>query len=75
MKGGRKIQERRCHMFSVVKTEINENNYFKVCQYACLSTDSKSTDNVRNGAICIEMDTSKVYMFDAANAQWRELSL
>lgn len=37
----------------------------------CLSTDEKPT-NVANGSILLEMDTSKLYMFDAANSTWRE---
>jgi len=37
----------------------------------CLSTDTKPTD-VPNGSICLEMDTSKVYLFDETNTQWRE---
>lgn len=37
-----------------------------------LSTDSKPTDNVKNGMIFIEMDTSKIYFYDEANHQWRE---
>ena len=39
---------------------------------ACLSTDTKPTDGVANGSVCIEMDTGKVYMFDETNAEWLE---
>ena len=40
----------------------------------CLSTDTKPTaaDGWANGSKLIEMDTSKVFMFDEANSQWRE---
>lgn len=44
------------------------------CNYVegnCLSADTKPTD-VANGSILLEMDTSKVYMYDEANSQWRE---
>lgn len=39
----------------------------------CLSTDTKPTQNMYNGSTLLEMDTSKVCVFDAANTQWREL--
>ena len=40
----------------------------------CLSTDTKPTENIPNGSTCIEMDTSKKYMWDGAGKQWVELS-
>lgn len=40
----------------------------------CLSTDEKPTDWA-NGSILIEMDTSKIYVYDADNTQWRELNV
>lgn len=36
-----------------------------------LSTDSKPT-GVGNGWMFIEMDSGKIYFYDAAGAQWRE---
>jgi len=36
-----------------------------------LSTDTKPTD-VDNGCIFIEMDTGKIYFYDAENKQWKE---
>lgn len=36
-----------------------------------LSTDDKPTENVANGSVCIEMDTSTMYMFDEENNEWR----
>lgn len=38
----------------------------------CLSTDTKPTEGWANGSKLIEMDTSKVFMFDEANSLWRE---
>lgn len=38
---------------------------------SCLSTDTKPTD-CENGSVMLEMDTSKMYMYDAANAEWKE---
>ena len=43
-------------------------------EFRGLSTDDKSEiTNMTNGSIFFEMDTSKVYMYDAQNEQWREL--
>lgn len=38
-----------------------------------LSTDTKPTEGVPNGATFIEMDTSKGYLFDAENSEWCEI--
>ena len=38
-----------------------------------LSTDTKPTENVNNGATYIEIDTGKIYMFDKENSQWKEI--
>lgn len=40
--------------------------------YFWLSTDTKPSDGVNNGDFGIEMDTSKIYFYDAAGAQWLE---
>ena len=38
-----------------------------------LSGDSKPTDlSIGNGSMFIEMDTKKIYFYDAANTTWRE---
>ena len=42
-------------------------------EVACLSTDTKPTEDIANGSVLIEMDTKKVYMFDGDNALWREI--
>ena len=39
-----------------------------------LSSDAKPVDGTKNGNAFIEMDTGKVYFFDAANSQWREFA-
>lgn len=41
-------------------------------EYYGLSTDTKPTETA-NGSVFLEMDTSKVFMFDAENAEWREM--
>ncbi len=38
-----------------------------------LSTDTKRTESVLNGSCFIEMDTGKVYFFDAENGEWIEM--
>ena len=40
--------------------------------YAGLSTDAKPTD-VGNGSIFIEMNTGKVFMFNAEGTDWVEV--
>ena len=40
---------------------------------ACLSTDTKPTDDyIQNGSRLIEMDTGKVFLYDAQGKIWRE---
>lgn len=40
--------------------------------FYCLSTDTKPT-GVGNGDVLIEMDTGKVYLYDADGAEWLEV--
>ena len=35
------------------------------------STDVKPTEDVANGSIFVEMDTSTVYTFDYASTEWQ----
>lgn len=42
-------------------------------EYRGLSTDTKPTENITNGSVFIEIDTGKLYMFDAEGTQWKEL--
>ena len=41
--------------------------------YYGLSTDSKPTSGIGNGSCFIEMDTGKVYFFNAAGNAWIEM--
>ena len=42
-------------------------------EIACLSTDTKPTDGIVTGSMCIEVDTGKVYLFNEANGgSWVE---
>ncbi len=38
----------------------------------CLSSDAKPTNGVRNGDMMLEMDTGKIYLFDADSSAWME---
>ena len=38
-----------------------------------LSTDTKPTQGIPNGSVCIEMDTGAGFLFDAENEEWHEL--
>ena len=42
-------------------------------EYYGLSTDVKPTDAPGNGASFLEMDTGKVFVWDAQGQLWREL--
>lgn len=37
----------------------------------CLHDDAKPTENIYNGSKLLEMDTSTLYIYDAANQAWR----
>ena len=37
-----------------------------------LSTDNKPTTDIANGSMYIEMNTGKVYFYDAEGEAWRE---
>ena len=46
-------------------------------EYRGLSTDEKpvSSDSnlIPNGSVFIEIDTGKMYLYDAENTQWKEI--
>lgn len=42
--------------------------------YKGLSTDTKPTGNIKNGTAFVEMDTGKLYFYDAEGSQWREFN-
>lgn len=62
-------------MITITKEKINltnENNSIQTIMG--LSTDTKPTENITNGSMFIEMDTSKIYFYDIDNLQWREFN-
>jgi len=54
-------------MFTLISSDNGADHY------ACKSTDAKPTNGIRNGSDVVEMDTAKVYMFDAEEKAWVEL--
>ena len=51
--------------------QVNDNNVALLNQtYYGLSTDSKPTTGVGNGSCFVEMNTNKVYFFNAAAGTW-----
>lgn len=55
----------------------NNNGEAKELEFRGLSTDTKPVeiDNkaVANGSVFIEMDTGKIYLYDLANTEWKEM--
>ena len=63
----------------MITKKINKNVLFYVgefihadTEYYGLSTDKKPVERVNNASIFYEMDTQKVWLFDAKNNVWIE---
>ena len=56
----------------IVTRNKSIDTYYASVELVGLSTDTKPT-NERNGSLSLEMDTGKVFVYDEANTQWREL--
>lgn len=41
-------------------------------EVACLSRDTKPTDGIATGSLCIEVDTGKVYLYNSDGEAWVE---
>lgn len=55
------------------QSQLRDNVFSQSCTYFGLSTDEKPTGaTVANGSCFLELDTGKIYFFDADNSQWRE---
>lgn len=57
--------------YRIYKTYGNGKTYV---EGACLSSDTKPTEDISNGSILMEMDTATLYMFDETGAEWRAWS-
>lgn len=57
--------------------EATENGEKKAIEFRGLSTDTKPTQvygkDVSNGAVFIEIDTGKVFLFDLDSKEWKEV--
>ena len=61
-------------MWTIVATEKNQNRSEDRHSYCCMAADDpKPTVGVKNGELCLEMDTGKFYGFDADSEQWVEI--
>lgn len=59
-------------MLTIIKKETNSNDGNKsILEFRGLSTE-KPTENIPNGSVFIEIDTSKIYFYDAENQEWKE---
>jgi len=60
-------------MISITRESINikdKNN--AILEIRGLSTDTKPIENITNGSSFIEMDTGKIYFYNAESQQWLE---
>lgn len=59
---------------SVTNVQVTKTRHdFVYSEYSGLSTDSKPTTGVFNGSTFLEMDTGRVFVFDATTLNWIEL--
>ena len=49
-----------------------DGNTCRLVEYYGKSTDTKPVDGVNNADVFYEMDTKKLFLFDAENQQWLE---
>lgn len=54
--------------------QLIEGKYIRPVTFVGLSTDVKPVEDVANGSIFIEIDTSTLYFFDLDNEEWKEWS-
>lgn len=52
---------------------VTLNTNYTTQRYVCNSGDTKPTAS--NGSMLLEMDTQKVYVYDADNSTWVEVSV
>lgn len=59
-------------MFTLNSAKPTTDNKYLV-EASCLSTDTKPTDGIANGSLCLEMDTGDFYGFDADAGDWNKI--
>ncbi len=52
--------------------QLIDGKWVRATTFYGLSTDTKPTEGVGNGSAFLEMDTGKIYFYDADNTTWRE---
>ena len=61
-------------MITITRKESDINNGNKsILEIRGLARDTKPTENINNGSTFIEIDTGKIYLYDAENQQWKEI--
>ena len=60
-------------MFTTIKS-VSIGNDKDLIEAACLSTDTKPTDGIANGSLCLEMNTGDIYAFDEDGTEWVNIS-
>ena len=59
-------------MITIIKDNDGTSVDARRQEICLLSTDTKPS-NLANASLALEMDTGKVFVYDEANTQWREL--
>ena len=61
-------------MVTYKETAYTTNGNILIKEGNCLSTDTKPIENIANGSMLMEMDTSTLYLFDEESHTWRSWS-
>lgn len=59
-------------MISYYDVKITEDGKHYI-EIACLTDDTKPSDNIANGSLALEIDTGDVYAFDEVGETWNKL--
>ena len=59
-------------MITYISNKIFANDKHCV-EIACLSTDTKPTENIITGSVAIEVDTGTIYLYDEVSTKWNEM--
>lgn len=46
----------------------------QLVEIACLSTDTKPTEGIENGSLCLVIDTGEIHAFNGANSTWVKIA-
>ena len=59
-------------MVRYIHTEYTSINLCYV-EISCNSSDTKPTEDISTGSLCIEVDTGDVYLFDEETSGWNKM--